>query len=351
MPLQIQDTVQFGFKKKTSTCHALYALKSTIDHFIEHGSNVYVAFLDCTKAFDRISHYGLFTKLINRKVPLCLLMCLIYWYSNMVCNVKWDNEFSRSFKVPLGIKQGGINSPEFFGCYIDDVSKLLRNLHIGCHILGMFLAMLLFADDLCLMAPTRGALDKMVQTCASYCKDYGLTFNAKKSKIVVFSKNNINMADLKPILLNGSNVQYTDTISYLGATIVSKKGLTFSSSQDLVKFYRASNSILRANNKPSEEVMIRLLYSCCIPILSYASAVKEYPSREMQSCSTATNDALRFVFGYNRWESVRTLRKSFGYLSLVEIFHKSKRKFDASLLSHSNPIITQLARNVVFAQE
>ena len=61
------DNLQFGFKRKTSTNHALYALRSTINHFNEHGSKVYVAFLDCTKAFDRISHFGLFTKLIEKK--------------------------------------------------------------------------------------------------------------------------------------------------------------------------------------------------------------------------------------------------------------------------------------------
>ena len=215
---------------------------------------------------------------------------------------------------------------------------------------GIFLAMILFADDLCLLAPTRGALKKMIETCASYCKEYGLTFNAKKSKIMVFSKNNVNMADLSPILLNGSKVEYTDTITYLGASIVSKKGITFSSANDLTKFYRASNSILRANNKPSEEVLMQLLYSCCIPILSYASAVKDYPSREMQNCCTATNDAFRFVFGYNRWESVRTLRESLGYLSLIEIFHRSKRKFDASLPKHRNPIIAHIARNLILEQ-
>ena len=51
------DDLQFGFKKKTSTSHALYVLKSIVDHFNSNGSNVYAAFLDCTKAFDRISHY------------------------------------------------------------------------------------------------------------------------------------------------------------------------------------------------------------------------------------------------------------------------------------------------------
>ena len=236
----------------------------------------------------------------------------------MTCNVKWQNEQSRSFKVPLGIKQGGINSPEFFGTYINDICTLLRDLKIGCHIFEIFLAIILFADDICLLAPTRNALDKMIQTCSAYCKEFGLTFNASKSKIMVFSKNNVHYENLSPIIMNERKVEYVDAVTYLGTTVTSKKGISFSSTNDLTKFYRASNTILRATRKPSEEVMLHLLYTCCIPILSYACAVKEYPAREMQNCTTAFNDALRFIFGYNRWESVRTLRESFGYKSLVE---------------------------------
>ena len=341
------DDLQFGFKKKTSTGHALFSLKTTVNHFNDNGSNVYAAFLDCTKAFDRISHFGLFTKLMERSIPLCILLCLIYWYINMICNVKWENEISRSFKVPLGIKQGGINSPEFFGCYIDDIASILRNLNIGCHIFGIFLAMILFADDILLLAPTRNALQKMIHLCAAYCKEFGLTFNASKSKIIVFSKTHIDNANLSPILLNGRKIEYVDSVIYLGTTIVNNRGISFSCSNDLSKFYRASNSILRAVNKPSEEVLMQLLYTCCIPILSYASAVKLYPSRQMQDCSTAVNDALRLIFGFNRWESVRTLRESFGYKSLVDLFGASRSKFDASLVSHRNPVISHLARNLV----
>ena len=257
------DNLQFGFKRKTSTNHALFSLKTTVDHFNERGSNVFVAFLDCTKAFDRISHSGLFIKLIKRNIPLCILMCLVYWYLNMSCNVKWADKLSREFRVPLGIKQGGINSPELFGCYIDDICAILRNADVGCHMYGIFLAMILFADDLCLLAPTRQALIKMIQLCADYCKEFGLAFNAAKSKIVVFSKSKINDDTLAPVLLNGKVVEYVSSIVYLGATITNNKGFTFSSKNDLAKFYRASNSILRAVRKPSEEVMLQLLYSCC----------------------------------------------------------------------------------------
>ena len=44
---------------------------------------------------------------------------------------------------------------------------------------------------------------------------------------------------------------------------------------------------MRAADKNSEEVMMQLLYSCCVPILSYACPVKQYSSRQMQDCCTA----------------------------------------------------------------
>ena len=83
----------------------------------------------------------------------------------MVSSVKWGSAMSHSFPVPLGIKQGGINSPDFFSCYIDPLIKHIRNLNKGCHIDNLCLAILLFADDICLMAPTRSALQKMIDKC------------------------------------------------------------------------------------------------------------------------------------------------------------------------------------------
>ena len=59
-----------------------------------------------------------------------------------ISNVKWADKLSREFRVPLGIKQGGINLPELFGCYIDDICAILRNADVGCHMYGIFLAMI-----------------------------------------------------------------------------------------------------------------------------------------------------------------------------------------------------------------
>ena len=147
----LSDALQFGLKPRHSTSHAVYALKSTINHFTERDSNVFVAFLDFSKAFDTISHCGLFLKLINRNVPLCFLLLIMFWYGSMEYIVKWSNNYSDSFRVLCGTKQGGVLSPEFFAIYIDDLIIILRRTGVGCHVINLFIACLLFADDVTLL--------------------------------------------------------------------------------------------------------------------------------------------------------------------------------------------------------
>ena len=77
-----------------------------------------------------------------------------------------------------------------------------------------------------------------------------------------------------------------------------------------------------------------------------ACAIKTYSSRKMQSCNTAVNDALRRIFGYNRWESIRVLRDSFGYKSITDIFGRARKKFYTILPYHYNSVVSRIARNL-----
>ena len=201
------------------------------------------------------------------------------------------------------------------------------------------LSVILFADDICLLAPTRSALQRLIESSASFCEVYGLTFNPSKSKILVFSRKKVDFAQLKPILLNGFAVDYVTSILYLGVEIESDRGLRFPASKDLRTFYRAANSILTALHKPSEEVLIKLLYTNCVPIITYACHVKQFSAHDMRNCNTAINDAIRRIFTFNRWESVRSLRESFGMKSLYDIFARAAFDFQNSLPSHHNSVL------------
>ena len=321
----------------------MHTLKSTVDYFNNNGSMTFVAFLDCSKAFDRVSHYGIFSKLIQRKVPLCILMCLVFWYLNMTCIVKWGSGFSKSFPVPLGVKQGGVNSPDLFNCYINDLVNLLKSAKVGCHLYKTFLAIILFADDICLLAPTRSALQRLVTLCTNFFRELGLEFNSKKCKVVVFHKRHLDTSIYQPIYINSSKIDYVDTTTYLGMKIVSNRGFTFSAEDDLMSFYRAFNAILSTRGKPSDEILMQLMYTNCVSILTYGNGVKEFSSRQMTDCNTAVNNAIRRIFTFHRWESTRSLREGLGYKSLTELFAEAKANFLSSLSHHRNPILRTLS--------
>ena len=86
--------LQFGFKKRSSTVHALHCLKETVNYYVNNGSRVFCTFLDASKAFDRLVHSGLFIKLMERNIPLVFLDIIMSWYSSLMCRVKWGEQFT-----------------------------------------------------------------------------------------------------------------------------------------------------------------------------------------------------------------------------------------------------------------
>ena len=149
---------------------------------------------------------------------------------------------------------------------------------------------------------------------------------------------------LHPLNLNGTVIDTVSELRYLGVSLISGKSLSFSAVNDLRSFYRSYNSLLSVTNRPNERVMMKLLYTNCIPIVSYACAVKEYSSSDMTASNTAINMAIRKIFSFSRSESTRHLRKMYNCgKSIYEIFATAKSKFSMAVFSSSNPIIVHLA--------
>ena len=162
------SSYQFGFKRKSSTSLAIYHLKETINYYTSYGSNAYCSFLDASKAFDRLVHAGLFTKLLQRQVPLVFLNIIIMWYSDLQCRVRWGDTVSDWFAITVGVRQGGVLSPDFYCIYVDEIAEILTNMGIGCYLKNAFLSILLYADDMALIAPSLKGLQKLLLATESY---------------------------------------------------------------------------------------------------------------------------------------------------------------------------------------
>ena len=112
---------------------AIYALKEITDYYLRNNSPVFICFLDARKAFDRVNHWKLFDKLLDRGMDPHLVNLLRIWYGSQRFHVRWGSSLSAGFYTSNGVRQGGILSPFLFNVYTDNLYALLDSSGYGCH--------------------------------------------------------------------------------------------------------------------------------------------------------------------------------------------------------------------------
>ena len=201
----------------------------------------------------------------------------------------------------------------------------------------IIIACIFFADDIVLLSPSRFGLQKLLDICVAYCKKYCLDFNVRKSKVMVVGRSTAK--DIAPLLLNNEPMSFVEQYKYLGVEVCAGKTLSFSADSVIRSFHRAANSILYSKVKPNNEVLMKLLFTNCVPIVTYACAVRHFSSFDMNRCNIAVNNAIRRIFSFATWQSVRHLRISHGYLSIIETFERARNIFFRKAPMSSNCII------------
>ena len=121
------DMLQFAYKPSMGCSNAIFLLRRVIQHFNDKFSNVYIASLDASKAFDRINHFKLFSTLIKKGLPKYFISTLVNWYSRLSIKVKWCNSLSLTLRVRSGVRQGGVLSGLFFNLYMNCMISSLRD--------------------------------------------------------------------------------------------------------------------------------------------------------------------------------------------------------------------------------
>ena len=100
---------QFGFKTKSSTVHAAYIVKETVNFYNMRNTPVFICSLDAEKAFDSCNWDVLFSKLsAKRRLPLPVISTLKNLYLSGSATVIYDNVYSYKFNLSQGVRQGSI---------------------------------------------------------------------------------------------------------------------------------------------------------------------------------------------------------------------------------------------------
>ena len=109
-------------------------------------------------------------------------------YQRQSVMVNWNGECSSTFSVGNGVKQGGILSPVLFTVYLDGLIYQLKKKGLSCHFNGHFVGFFIYADDIALLAPSRDALNNMLDVCREHAEAYDILCNATKTKCIFFDR-------------------------------------------------------------------------------------------------------------------------------------------------------------------
>ena len=261
---------------------------------------MYGAAMDCSKAFDMCSWVSLFNDLIEKGVAAIFLRVLMFIYKNQACDIQWNAKFSQRFPVTNGVRQGAIISPLFFSVYVDKLIKRLRYLGIGCKVNGQFYGILVYADDIFLLCPSRDGLQTMISECERFASKKNLKFSVNpdpkksKTKCIIFSKKTVNRDLIAPIMLYGVPLPFVPSLLHLGNTLEEDNSMSLDTNIKRCKFIGKINSLSQEFFFTTPDVRTKLFFIYTTSF--YGSNLYDLYNRNTEKLFTTWNKTIRLNY-------------------------------------------------------
>ena len=157
----------------------------------------------------------LFTKLEELGLSSKFRKAVYAIYNNVECCVKVGGRLSKWFEVNHGLKRGCVLSPFLFNMFINSLVTEIHALGIGLDIDGEKVAILLYADDVVLLAENEHDLQMLLDVLSSWCVRNSMTVNIDKSKVVHFRNKSVNRTAVQ-FMIDMRILDVVDHYTYLG---------------------------------------------------------------------------------------------------------------------------------------
>ena len=335
---------QFGFKRGLSCSHAIYSVNSVINLYTEAGTTVNLCAVDVKKAFDKVNHHGLFLKLMDRQVPINLLSLLENWFQASFTCVRWGGKFSRFFSLQCGVRQGGVLSPYLFAIYVDDIISKVIRMNMGCTIGLRSMAIICYADDILLLAPSVVTLQKLLSVVESELTDLDMSLNSSKSSCIRFGPR-YKVPCCKIVSRNAEEINWVASYRYLGVVLTTSRHFKCDFANARKSFFRSVNSVFgKVLRTASEEVVVQLINSKCLPVLLYGLESCPVNATDMNTFDFVQTRVLMKLFRTGSVTVINECRDMFGIKLVSEMIISRKKRFlDKFLRNNQNYICMSIA--------
>ena len=208
---------QFGFRRKSSTVHAVTYFSDLIKTSMDEGKLTGAVFVDLRKAFDTIDHATLIAKLPIYGVHGKELT----WFESYLFNrqqfVSYQGTCSERQSVRCGVPQGSILGLSLFTIVINDITEQLNDYKI-----------LLYEDDTVIFTSGKDSkrIEEILNTefnnVATWFTNNNVVLNLKKTKteFALFGTHQkLAKSEKVSISLNGKRISVSERYEYLGVTM------------------------------------------------------------------------------------------------------------------------------------
>ena len=204
--------LQFGFRKKHSTNHALIDITENIRKALDNGKFACGIFIDLQKAFDTVNH----NILINKLNHYGIRGVANNWYKSYLTNrsqyVSIQGHNSEIEQINHGVPQGSVLGPLLFLLYINDLHAAIK-----------YSTVYHFADDTNLLninsspKQLQKHLNIDLKPLYKWLLANKISLNCAKTEVIFFHKPGHPIKDYKfNIKINGHKIYPSEFIKYLG---------------------------------------------------------------------------------------------------------------------------------------
>lgn len=327
---------QHGFRKGLSCTSQLLTTTQSIMREVDKGGCVQAAVLDFSKAFDKVSHSLLMSKLFYFGFSNDILSWILDFLSDRSQRVVLNGFSSNAETVTSGVPQGSVLGPALFLLYINDIGLSLTS------------TIRLYADDALLHSPITGtssveAFQKDLDSLEKWANEWQMSFNTSKCSVIIFgSTKSVDIQSLQ-YRLNNVVLNIVDSIKYLGVTITSD----FNWNEHIVKKHSEAVQtlgMLRRNISAAPPKIKLIAYKAlCRPKMEFALEVWDPSTKKyIQLLEMVQNRATRFISNLKGRDGVTREKENLGLVPLQERRKIQRIKTLHDILKSSDPSFKEL---------
>ena len=213
---------------------------------------------------------------------------------NHIYNTEW-------FTTNTGVKQGDCLSTTLFALYINDLANQINNVKKGVKIGSSIVSILLYADDIVLLAENEGDLQQMLEIVENWCKKWRLAVNHDKSKIMHFRNARIKRSDFE-FKLDNNVLEYVQDYKYLGLLL--NEHMKYNNAAEMLskaagRALGACISKFKMLKNMGLQTYTTMYQTCVTSVMNYGAEIWGY--KNFQCCDNVQLRAMKFFLGVNKF--------------------------------------------------